>query len=139
MSNFQQIRKTLGDKLFKKCKFSKRNKYKVCFNKACKKCYHKTLQSHYNCEYFNYDCDEKYNQYIYHPRFIIKKSKRECEFLCKCNKIYTTTPNNITFKRKWCVDCIRRNRLNKAKKYYDQFTFTFIHNDLVIINNKAYK
>lgn len=127
---YNYIRKQINQKLFKYCRYQN-IRHKVCFNKACKQCYNKSLQSHYNCEYFNYNANYHFKQYIYHPRFIIKKSNRPCEFICKCNKIYTNTPINATYRRIWCRECINRNKLLKASKFYDQFSITFNNNELL--------
>lgn len=133
--NFNDLCKIINKKLFRRCRFSIYNKYRVCNNKACKRCYHKSLQSHINNVYYDYSDLYKYNQYIPIPRFIIKRSKRIYQFICDCNKIYKDTPINIIYNKKWCSNCIIHNRVMKAKKYYEQFEFMFDNEGLVIVQN----
>lgn len=139
MKNFQQVRNIINKKLFKKCNFSKNNKYKICYNKACKNCYKKTLQSHPKCMYYNFESENKYDDILNHPRFIFRKSKRVYEFKCNCNELYFNTLEDIIFRNKWCIGCIKNNRMNKAIKYYEQFTFKFIYNELIVIDKNLTK
>ena len=166
---FKQTRAIINSKLFRPCFV--RNKWSklLCFNKACKNCYDKTLQSKPLVKCFTKDNIihlkqwERFN--INHPRFVLMWSLIRCHFQCTdCKKEYRYSPKMIKQKDWWCKhfkndysgispknhnkkkNVIKKNvkskdypinKLEEARKYYDDYSFT-LHGDKLIIFRKKF-
>lgn len=143
---FQRIAKTLEKRLFKPCYL--RNPYAnaFCYNRTCKTCYEKSLQSDKDVHLINKNNKIKhfimvngkkkcidFNQ----PRFMLKKFKSRISYdkylilepkIINVNKI----DQNINYKQ-LIYEFKQKENLKNAKKYYDNYEIVLLTNHTLFI------